>query len=80
MHLPLPIERVRSPPSNSSRGAIIYDSALSGVEAPENQGLIQGVEMLILIDSGNSHSFISEQVAAVLKEVTAISSSTSQSG
>jgi hypothetical protein len=58
---------------------ILSVAALSGVEAPRTLKIkdqIQGVEMLILIDSGSSHSFISEQVATVLKGVTAVSSPT----
>jgi hypothetical protein len=58
---------------------ILSVAALSGVEAPRTLKIkdqIQGVEMLILIDSGSSHSFISEQVATVLKGVTTVSSPT----
>jgi hypothetical protein len=52
---------------------ILSVAAMSGVEAPRTlkiKGLIQGVEMLLLIDYGSSHSVISEQVATTLQGVT----------
>jgi hypothetical protein len=48
---------------------VLSVAALSGSVAPRTlkiRGVIQGLEMLILIDSGSSHSFISEKVAAML--------------
>jgi hypothetical protein len=48
-------------------------ATLSGIEAPGTQKItrvIQVVEILILVDSGSSYSFISEQVAASVTEVT----------
>jgi hypothetical protein len=51
----------------------ISDVALSGQEAPKTlklKGTIQGLQILIVVNSGSSHSFISEQVAHQLQGVT----------
>jgi hypothetical protein len=53
---------------------VLHIAAISGEVAPKTlkiKGVIQGMEMLILIDSGSSHSFISDHVAAELVGVTA---------
>lgn len=47
----------------------LSDSAVSGTEGPRTmkfQGSIQGLPILILIDSGSSHTFISSTVASKL--------------
>jgi hypothetical protein len=47
----------------------LSEAATAGKEAPRTlklSGFIQDVEVLILIDSGSSHSFISVQVAVSL--------------
>jgi hypothetical protein len=52
----------------------ISEAAISGSEGPRTlkiKGLIQGIEVLMLIDSGSSHSFVSEQVATLLEGITA---------
>jgi hypothetical protein len=51
----------------------LSEAAAMGKEAPRTLklgGIIHEVEVLILIDSGSSHSFISEQVAASLLGVS----------
>jgi hypothetical protein len=51
-------------------------AAVSGQEAPKTlklKGVIQGYEVLILLDSGSSHSFISTSVASFLAGVTNVS-------
>jgi hypothetical protein len=48
-------------------------AAMSGIEAPKTLklgGIIQGLEVLILLDSGSSHSFICASVASLLNGVT----------
>jgi hypothetical protein len=54
----------------------VSEAAVGGVEGPRTfklQGVIQELEILILLDSGSSHSFLSSWVASQLKGVTAIS-------
>jgi hypothetical protein len=61
-------------PEDTQSFMILLVAALSGIEAPRTlkiTGLIQGLEILILVDSGSSHSFISEQVATSVKGVIA---------
>jgi hypothetical protein len=51
----------------------ISEAALSGKESPKTlklRGTIQGIQILILVDSGSSHSFLSVQVADQLQGVT----------
>jgi hypothetical protein len=51
----------------------ISEAAVSGVPAPRTlkiTGSIQHVDILILIDSGSFHSFISSQLAGCLQGVT----------
>jgi hypothetical protein len=55
-----------SNPKDSQLFMVLSVAALDGIEAPRTlkiTRLIQGVEILILVDSGSSHSFISEEVA-----------------
>jgi hypothetical protein len=43
----------------------LFETTMSGKEAPRTlkiKGSIQQLQILVLIDSGSSHSFISEQV------------------
>jgi hypothetical protein len=54
----------------------VSEAAVGGVEGPRTfklQGVIQELEILILLDSGSSHSFLSSWVASQLQGVTAIS-------
>jgi hypothetical protein len=70
---------VKQQPLGEQPFMILSMAAMLGVETPRTlkiNGLIHGVEMLILIDSSSSHSFISEQVAVVLNEITTVSSPT----
>jgi hypothetical protein len=51
----------------------LSESAISGSEAPRTlkiRGSIQSVEVLILLDSRSSHSFLSAQVASIVSGVT----------
>jgi hypothetical protein len=51
----------------------ISEAVVSSIETPRTlkiKGTIQQIEILILLDSGSSHSFISEVVAAYLQGVT----------
>jgi hypothetical protein len=50
-------------------------AAISGMEAPKTlklRGLIQGIDVLILLDLGSSHSFLSASVASILIGVTPV--------
>jgi hypothetical protein len=53
----------------------LYEADVAGVEAPRTlkiKSSIQHLHVLVLIDSGSSHSFISEQVANQLHGVTRV--------
>jgi hypothetical protein len=55
----------------------ISEAAMAGTEAPRTlkiKGGLQNMEILVLIDSGSSHSFVSQQVVAVVSGVTATAS------
>lgn len=56
---------------------VLSQAALSGVSAPRTlclEGSIQGHKVNILVDSGSSHSFISEVLAQQLKGVSPLHS------
>jgi hypothetical protein len=58
---------------------LLSTAAVSGSVAPitlKISGLIQTMEILILIDSGNSHSFLSEHLAPLLFGVSAMAKPT----
>lgn len=62
-------EEVASQHHSEQLFCALSDSAVSGTEGPRTmkfQGSIQGLPILILIDSGSSHTFISSTVASKL--------------
>jgi hypothetical protein len=68
-------ENYTSQGTNEQLFMVLSVAALSGSAAPRTlkiRGVIQGLVMLILIDSGSSHFFISENVAVLLQGVTPV--------
>lgn len=66
-----PSEQLFMAPSND---------AITGLEGPRTMrlvGHIQGQEVLILVDSGSSHTFLSDQIARKLVEVQSLDKSMS---
>jgi hypothetical protein len=56
-----------SPVDSRSELGMISAAALQGIEPPQTvriKGVVQGQEVLMLVDSGSTHSFISEAIAA----------------
>jgi hypothetical protein len=56
----------------------LSEAAISGVSAPRTmclQGVIQGNQVSILVDSGSSHTFISHDLAAKLSGISSVASS-----
>lgn len=54
---------------------VISEEAVNRLEGPRTMrflGSIWGHEMVILVDSGSSHTFISEQLASKLQGVTSM--------
>jgi hypothetical protein len=52
---------------------VVSEAVISGKESPRTlkiKGSIQEIEILVLIDSGNSHSFLSDQVATMVQGIT----------
>jgi hypothetical protein len=48
---------------------VVSEAAVSGIESPRSMrlmGSIQGHDMLILVDSGSSHSFLSSKLVGQL--------------
>lgn len=55
---------------------VLSQEALSGVEGPRTmrfEGSIQGHDLMILVDSGSSHTFLSQHLAQDLQGVTSMS-------
>ena len=53
----------------------LSEAAVSGLEVPKMmkfQGQIQGKQVLILVDSGSSHTFVNTEVAAELQGISAL--------
>jgi len=53
----------------------LSEAAVFGLEAPKTmkfQGQIQGKQVLILVDSGSSHTFVNTEVAAELQGISAL--------
>lgn len=72
--VPEEVESSTSPPAESDDGELLAISreAVLGIESSRTvrlQGFIQRHEVLMLVDSGSSHSFISEKLANKLQGV-----------
>jgi len=53
----------------------LSEAAVSGLEVPKMmkfQGQIQGKQVLILVDSGSSHTFVNTEVAVELQGISAL--------
>jgi hypothetical protein len=55
---------------------LLSEVAATGVESPKSMrfmGLIQGMDIMVLLDPGSSHTFISSSIAAQLSGLSSLS-------
>jgi hypothetical protein len=72
---PTPNAKCKSELEGELQSMLLSKAAIQGDAAPRTMkfmGTIQGIELLILLDSGSSHSFLSAQVAQHLQGVSSI--------
>jgi hypothetical protein len=70
-------ESANSDDSVELNNIVLSQAAVTGNTAPKTiqmVGHIQGLELLVLIDSGSSHSFVSSQVAVNLQGLSPVAS------